>query len=143
MTNMDDAAREREREKVFQQCERFLFAHGPQRPRAVLADLAAEAGPDEEPDRYGEGSLISDFERDVAGLLGKEAAVFPPSGTMAQQLALRILARRAGAALAGPTAFIAEARLWQRRHGGNLVQLYPFVLSARANLRRRLPKFGG
>ena len=49
----------------------------------------------------------------------------------------------AGAALCGPAAFIAEARLWQRRHGGNLVQLYPFVLSARANLRRRLPKFGG
>jgi threonine aldolase len=272
MTNMDDAAkeREREREKVFQQCERFLFAHGPQRPRAVLADLAAEAGPDEEPDRYGEGSLISDFERDVAELLGKEAAVFLPSGTMAQQIALRIWAGRArtptvafhptchleiheqkgyellhglhgrlvgersrlitlddlratpgplaalllelpqreiggqlpswsdleaqttwareqgaaahmdgarlwesgpfygrsyaeiaglfdsvyvsfykgigaiaGAALAGPPAFIAEARLWQRRHGGNLVQLYPFVLSARANLRRRLPKFGG
>jgi threonine aldolase len=48
----------------------------------------------------------------------------------------------AGAALTGPAAFIAEARLWQRRHGGNLVQLYPFVLSARANLRRRLEKFG-
>jgi threonine aldolase len=49
----------------------------------------------------------------------------------------------AGAALTGPAAFIAEARLWQRRHGGNLVQLYPFVLSARANLRRRLAKFEG
>jgi threonine aldolase len=49
----------------------------------------------------------------------------------------------AGAALTGPAAFIAEARLWQRRHGGNLVQLYPFVLSARANLHRRLEKFEG
>ena len=59
MTNRDDAARgrEREREKIFLQCERFLFGHGPQWPRAVLAELAAEARPDEEPDRYGEGSL--------------------------------------------------------------------------------------
>ena len=32
--------------------------------------------------------------------------------------------------------FIAEARVWQRRHGGNLFHLYPYVLSARAGLRR-------
>lgn len=92
MTHVDDATRERE--EAFQRCERFLFGHGPQWPRAVLADLAAEAGPDEQPDRYGEGSLINDFERDIATLLGKEAAVFLPSGTMAQQIALRIWAER-------------------------------------------------
>src|SRR5437879_13745202 len=65
-SRVDDTAleRERARETIFLQCERFLFAHGPQRPRAVLADLAAEAGPDEEPDHYGEGNLINDFERD-------------------------------------------------------------------------------
>src|ERR1700682_1614959 len=85
LASSDDAA----------QCDRFLFGHGPQLPRAVLTDLAEEAGPDEEPDRYGEGSLINDFERDVAALLGKEAAVFLPSGTMAQQIALRIWADRA------------------------------------------------
>jgi threonine aldolase len=236
----------------------------------VLADLAEEAGPDEEPDRYGDGSLIKDFETNVAALLGKEAAVFLPSGTMAQAIALRVWADRrgnptvafhptchleiheqkgyqllhglygrlvgersrlitlddlratpgplaalllelpqreiggqlpswpdlqaqvawardqgvavhmdgarlweagpfyersyaeiaglfdsvyvsfykgigaiAGAALAGPATFIAEARLWQKRHGGTLVQLYPLVLSARANLRRRLDRFAG
>src|SRR5882672_6461875 len=88
MTSLEDAARERE--STFLRCDRFLFGHGPQRPRAVLADLAEEAAADEEPDRYGEGSLINDFERDIAVLLGKEAAVFLPSGTMAQQIALRI-----------------------------------------------------
>src|SRR5947209_6783234 len=88
MTSLDDA----QREKIFLGCDRFLFGHGPQRPRSVLADLADEAGPDEEPDRYGEGSLINDFERHIAALLGKEAAVFLPSGTMAQQIALRIWA---------------------------------------------------
>jgi len=47
----------------------------------------------------------------------------------------------AGAALAGPADFIAEARVWQRRHGGNLVQLYPYVIAAGEGLRQRLPKF--
>jgi threonine aldolase len=47
----------------------------------------------------------------------------------------------AGAVLAGPADFIAEARVWQRRHGGNLVQLYPYVLSARLGLRERLAHF--
>ena len=222
-----------------------------------LAELVDEVGPDEQPDRYGEGSLINDFEQEVATLLGKEAAMFVPSGTMAQQIALRIWSERrrsttvafhptchlelheqggyaflhglrarligeatrlltlddlcatpgslaalllelpqreiggqlpawadleqqvawarqrelpvhldgarlwecgpyynrplaeiaalfdsvyvsfykglgaiAGAALLGSTEFIAEARVWLRRHGGNLVQLFPFVISA-------------
>lgn len=47
----------------------------------------------------------------------------------------------AGAALAGPVDFIAEARVWQRRHGGNLVQLFPYVIAAREGLRLRLPRF--
>ncbi|MEO8508572.1 MAG: beta-eliminating lyase-related protein [Betaproteobacteria bacterium] len=50
-------------------------------------------------DRYGDGPLISGFEAKVAALLGKEAGVFMPSGTMAQQIALRIHADRAGTAL--------------------------------------------
>src|SRR5260370_38652211 len=87
MPNVDDVARERE--KAFLGCERFLFGHGPQRPRAVLADLAAEAGPDEEPDRYGEGSLIPYFGHNIPALLGTGAAVFPPRRTLAQQASLR------------------------------------------------------
>ena len=47
----------------------------------------------------------------------------------------------AGAALAGPADFIAEARVWLRRHGGNLVHLYPYVLAARMGLRERLDRF--
>ena len=48
------------------------------------------------PDRYGDGALIGEFERKVAALLGHEAAVFMPSGTMAQQVALRIHAEETG-----------------------------------------------
>jgi len=47
-------------------------------------------------DRYGEGELIEAFERKVATMLGKAAAVFMPSGTMAQLIALRIWCERAG-----------------------------------------------
>lgn len=43
-----------------------------------------------EGDMYGTGELIEDFQRKMAEYLGKESAVFFPSGTMAQQIALRI-----------------------------------------------------
>lgn len=257
-----------ERKAAFRQCKRFLNGHPPRSPRNELATLIETIGADEEADRYGDGALINDFEAEIARLLGKEAAVFMPSGTMAQQIALRLWAERsgrhtvgfhptchlelherkgyellhglsgrligdadrlitmddlraapeplaalllelpqreiggqlpswdelveqttwahshgaathmdgarlweaaptygrdyaetaalfdsvyvsfykgvgaiAGAALAGDSEFIAQARLWQRRHGGNLIHLYPYVLSARACLRERLPRF--
>ncbi|MBK8256927.1 MAG: low specificity L-threonine aldolase [Polyangiaceae bacterium] len=220
-------------------------------------------------DLYGEGELIEGFEREVAALLGKEAAVFMPSGTMAQQIAMRIWSEQrgstrigfhslchlemheqmgyrylhglhgvhlgnrhkvltaadlsgvveplaavlvelpqreiggqlpsweellelrdvaqarstalhldgarlwesgpfygrpyaeiaalfdsvyvsfykglggiAGCALLGSKTFIAQAKVWQRRHGGNLVHLYPEVLSAKLGLQKRLPRMG-
>lgn len=52
----------------------------------------------------------------------------------------KVLGAIAGAALLGEPDFIREARIWQRRHGGNLVSLYPYVLSAREGLRTRLPR---
>ncbi|MFI5274728.1 MAG: threonine aldolase family protein [Ktedonobacterales bacterium] len=260
--------RQRARRAVFAQCERWLGGHGRLSLRAELEALAREAREDEVADIYGGGALIEDFEREVAGLLGKEAAVFMPSGTMAQQIALRIWSERthrptvafhptchlelheergyarlhglharlvgephrlltledlrqvaepvaalllelpqreiggqlpewealvaqtgwareqaagvhmdgarlweaapyyarsyaevaalfdtvyvsfykgiggiAGAALAGPAEFIAQARVWQRRHGGIPPRLFPYVLAARRGLRERLERF--
>ncbi len=49
-----------------------------------------------EADVYGEGGLIAAFEQQVAELLGKPAAVFVPSGVMAQLIAMRLHAERAG-----------------------------------------------
>jgi len=45
---------------------------------------------DERFDMYGTGEYITQFETEIAKLFGKEAAVFMPTGTMAQQIALRI-----------------------------------------------------
>lgn len=264
---MTASQRLEERASAFRHSLRFLNGHG---PRAVQAELLALAqGVDAEvlADSYGSGAVIEELEAQVAALLGKAAAVFMPSGTMAQQIALRLHAERArchtvafhptchlelheqagyrrlhgleaclvgqrhlpltrgaldgvsepvaalllelpqrelggilpswselgeqvawarergvalhldgarlwesapfygrpyaeiaslfdsvyvsfykslgaiaGAALAGSQELIAEARLWQRRHGGNLVSMYPFVLSARAGLTERLER---
>ena len=262
---MDDATIR----EVRHDCTRFLIGHYRQRPQQMFAALAATTDPDLAADAYGAGPLIVDFEREIADLLGKEAAVFMPSGTMAQQIALRIWAERrhsprvafhptchlevheqsgyrelhglhsvlvgspthmmtladlqaiaqplaallielpqreiggqlpswdelvaitdwarsrnialhmdgarlwqckafyqreyaeiaalfdtvyvsfykdlggiAGAILAGPADVIAEARVWQRRHGGNLVQLYPYVLAARLGMQQHLDRMG-
>jgi threonine aldolase len=260
---------EKEIQRIYHSCTRFLAGHGRTAvaPQQTLAELSALAGSDARPDHYGQGDLILDFEAEVAALLGKEAAVFMPSGTMCQQIALRIWADRrathhvafhptchleiheekgyqllhnlhgilvgspdrlmalddlqrvaerpaallielpqreiggqlpawddlaamlnwarergivthmdgarlwecgpfyrrayaeiaalfdsvyvsfykglgglAGAMLAGPSDVIAEARVWQRRHGGNLIRLFPYVLSAKHGLAARLPR---
>lgn len=254
-----------EAREILKSCNRFLTHDYPKTPRQTLSELIETIDPNLEADRYGQGELLSSFEKEVAGLLDKEAAVFMPSGTMCQQIALRIWTQRrgttnvafhpkshletheekayqrlhglhgilvgsmdhlltlddlkaiaeplgallielpqrdlggqlpdwetlneiiawarergipthldgarlwecqpfyqrtyaeiaqlfdtvyvsfykvlggiAGSILAGPADIIAESRIWQRRHGGNLIHLYPYVLSARKGLREHL-----
>jgi threonine aldolase len=67
-------------------CTRFLPGHGPVR----AADLLATIPPDTAVDRYGDGGVVAELEAEIARLLGKGAAVFLPSGTMAQQAVLRV-----------------------------------------------------
>jgi threonine aldolase len=74
-------------------CTRFLSGHGPQDAARLLATIPADA----ELDRYGDGGIVAALENEVAGLLGKPAAVFLPSGTMAQQSVLRVHADRRSA----------------------------------------------
>ncbi|WP_415948268.1 threonine aldolase family protein [Streptomyces sp. KLOTTS4A1] len=45
-----------------------------------------------------------------------------------------------GAALAGPHHFIAEAKAWRHRYGGQIFQQYPTVLSALIGLEDELPR---
>src|SRR6476469_1893021 len=55
--------------------------------RRAIAD--AEVGDDQ----YGEDPTVRRLQSLAAALLGKEAALYVPSGTMANQLALRVLSR--------------------------------------------------
>ncbi len=248
-------------------CSRSISYHRRRGPKETLATLAAAIDESFAPDFYGAGPPIEEFEKEIAARLGKEAAVFMPSGTMAQPIALRLWAERrgrrevalhptshlelhehkgyellhglhgvpvgsphslftlddlkklarplgallielpqreiggrlpswealneiiawaqeesvylhldgarlwecqpfygrsvaqiaapfdsvyvsfyktlgaiAGAALAGPADFIAEARIWQRRQGGNLVSLFPYLLAARQGMETHLPR---
>lgn len=75
---------------------RLLSGEQPQTVAERLAELAV-AGIDLDcpPDAYGDG-IVQDLEQQVAALLGKPGAVLFPSGTMAQQVALRIWAERSG-----------------------------------------------
>jgi threonine aldolase len=57
----------------------------------LLADIAETRGIAE--DDYSRGGVVAELEGRIAALLGKEAAVFMPSGTLANHLALRLLAR--------------------------------------------------
>jgi threonine aldolase len=71
-------------------CTVFLAGHGPVTAAALLASIPA----DTVPDRYGEGGAVAELEEEAARLLGKPAAAFVPSGTMAQQSVLRVHADR-------------------------------------------------
>jgi threonine aldolase len=73
-------------------CTRFLSWHGMRRP----ADLLAELPDDIAPDRYGDGGAVTELEAEVSSLLAKPAAAFLPSGTMAQQVTLRVHADARG-----------------------------------------------
>ncbi|GGN73873.1 threonine aldolase [Streptomyces albiflavescens] len=67
------------------------------RERLAWLDEGAEGryDLDRRADMYGDG-IVETLEERVAGLLGKEAAAFFPTGTMAQQVALRCWAGRTG-----------------------------------------------
>jgi threonine aldolase len=77
---------------VMKTCERFVNGHGPRVARELLATIPA----DTEIDYYGAGGAVTALEEKVAALLGKPAALFLPSGTMAQQIVLRVHGERRG-----------------------------------------------
>jgi threonine aldolase len=75
--------------------------------RAAMA--AAEVGDDV----YGEDPTVNALEERVAGLFGHEAAVFVPSGTMGNQICLRLVVPPAGELLCD-----ADAHVVTYEHGG-------------------------
>lgn len=116
---MDRGAQER---KALRASSRLLKGH-PHRSPAEVFEMAAAwcRARDVSFDAYGTGEVITAFEQDIAARVGCEAARLMPSGTMAQQIALRIWASRAGHAHVGmhPTAHVEihEERGYAHLHG--------------------------
>ena len=108
---------ERDLEKYRALCTRTLNGHGLRGPAEMLAEIDAGLGVD----RYGDGGAVTALEKEMRSVLGKPAAVFMPSGTMAQQIALRIHADRRGrrAVAFHPTCHLElrEDKAYQRLHG--------------------------
>lgn len=77
---------------VIRGCDRILSGTRPATMRERLAGIDLDAMPD----FYGEDGPVHALEHRVAELLGTEAAVFFPTGTMAQQVALRHGVERLG-----------------------------------------------
>ncbi|WP_301898489.1 threonine aldolase family protein [Pseudidiomarina terrestris] len=67
-----------------------ILRHPTESMATTLRKLAARAESVAAADVYGSGALIENFEQRLATMLGKPAALFLPSGTLAQPLALRI-----------------------------------------------------
>lgn len=73
--------------------------------RAAMA--AAEVGDDV----YGEDPTVNQLEEEAAGLLGFEAALFVPSGTMGNAIAIRLLARPGQEVLADERSHVVQFEL--------------------------------
>ena len=74
------------------QCTRSFRGHGKQTAASMLATIPADTALD----TYGDGGVVADLEAEICRLLDKQAAVFLPSGTMAQQAVLRVHADARG-----------------------------------------------
>jgi len=102
-------------------CDRFLGGDGARLPSDMLAAIASLPPDDLIPDVYGDGGTVAVLENEVRTLLGKPAAAFMPSGTMAQQIALRIHAERRNRHVVAfhPTCHLElhEDKAYQRLHG--------------------------
>ena len=106
-------------------CTRWISGHPPQSQQAWLSRLAQSPPAEPAPDVYGEGPAVARLEAEVAGLLGKEAAVFMHKGVVAQQCALRVWTDRTGRRTVAlhPRSHIAadEGNAYERLH--NLIGL--------------------
>jgi threonine aldolase len=95
MPTPDEAAAAQRRSAAIAGCTRWLSGHGDVKPADWLRE-AADAVRTDRRDTYGEDGEVEALEAEVKELLGKPAAVFMPSGIMAQQAALRSWCDRRG-----------------------------------------------
>lgn len=81
--------------EAFNQAPYTMPGHG-KRNIEVLKEVFEQMDGTLASDIYGSGQVIEEFQAEMAQILGKARAVFFPSGTMAQQIALRIWCDRKG-----------------------------------------------
>lgn len=116
-----EALSDAERRVLRLACDRSLSGHGLRTPADTLAELATLSAEELAVDIYGDGGSVGVLEEEVRKLLGKPAAVFMPSGTMIQQIALRIHADRHNRRVVAfhPTCHLElhEDKAYQRLHG--------------------------
>lgn len=91
--------------------------------RPTPAMREAMAGAEVGDDGFGDDPTVARLEAEVAARLGKEAAVFVPSGTMANQIALRVLAPDGATVLCGRRQHVVvrEAGAAGPNHGAQFV----------------------
>lgn len=90
MATMPTAGQRQRYNRVAQAAHWSMLRHPRRSMAQTLQILAKRAEVVPEPDYYGRGDLIENFEARLARQFGKPAALFLPSGTLAQPLALRI-----------------------------------------------------
>jgi threonine aldolase len=81
-------------------------------------------------DQYGEDPSVNRLQERIAELLGKEAALFVPSGTMANQIGLKILTRPGDEVILGDEAHI----VWHESGAGAANSGVQFAVVGRAGL---------
>jgi threonine aldolase len=114
-----DVADEPTDDELRAQCTSFLMGSGRPTPAEQLDEIAS-LGDELGADIYGAGGAVTALETRVQELLAKPAVVFMPSGTMAQQIVLRIHADRRGRNVVAfhPTCHLElhEDKAYQRLH---------------------------
>ena len=72
-----------------------IYAYGDGTPLspAAYSSLLQQLAPKIKPDDYSRLGVVEELEQRMAALLGKEAAVWLPTGTLANHLAVRLLAQ--------------------------------------------------
>jgi threonine aldolase len=81
-------------------------------------------------DQYGEDPSVNRLQERIAALLGKEAALFVPSGTMANQIALKVLTRPGDEVVLGEEAHI----VWHESGAGAANSGVQFTVVGRGGL---------
>lgn len=133
------------------------------RPSAAMREamMSAEVGDDV----YGEDPTVSALETEVAALLGHEAGLFVPSGSLGNQLGMRLLVRPGYELVCDSLAHVARAELgaaavfsgitfrtWRAEHGALNVEAIreliapdagPYLVSTAAIAVENTHNFGG